>query len=168
MVEACSDLVNECKTLAQQLGTVLLKHQSVVATAESCTGGLIGGFITDISGSSSWFDRGFVTYTNKAKMECLGVKAQTLDSFGAVSAETANEMVLGALAHSDATIAVAVTGIAGPTGAVPGKPIGTVYFGFAIKGQRVTTVRQVFGGDREQVRLQTVRYALKTMISMYN
>ena len=101
-------------------------------------------------------------------MECLGVKAQTLDSFGAVSAETANEMVLGALAHSDATIAVAVTGIAGPTGAVPGKPIGTVYFGFAIKGQRVTTVRQVFGGDREQVRLQTVRYALKTMISMYN
>ena len=91
MVEACSDLVNECKTLAQQLGTVLLKHQSVVATAESCTGGLIGGFITDISGSSSWFDRGFITYTNKAKMECLGVKAQTLDSFGAVSAETANE-----------------------------------------------------------------------------
>lgn len=165
-----NELRQECKELAFKLGQKLLTYKLVLATAESCTGGLIGSFITDVPGSSSWFDRGFITYTNKSKSELLGVQADTLVQFGAVSSETAFEMVNGALSHSDANIAVSVTGIAGPTGGSKEKPVGTVCFGFAHKGQLIgnKTVEskvetKVFAGDREQVRLQTVKYALQQL-----
>ena len=120
---------------ATELGRVLEARGWRVATAESCTGGLIAGAITDIAGSSAWFDRGFVTYSNSAKEEMLGVRAQTLAAFGAVSEQTACEMAAGALARSGSDLAVAVTGIAGPTGGSADKPVGMVCFGWAKRGR---------------------------------
>jgi nicotinamide-nucleotide amidase len=135
----------------------------VLATAESCTGGWVAEAVTAISGSSSWFDRGFVTYSNEAKREMLGVNALTLDRHGAVSEETAREMAKGALERSRATIAVSVTGIAGPTGGSDAKPVGMVCFSWATKqGARSETRR--FQGDRESVRRQSVIRALEGVL----
>ena len=146
--------------VAAQLGSVLEATGLKVATAESCTGGLISGMITAIAGSSAWFERGFVTYTNIAKQEMLGVRSETLAAVGAVSERTAKEMAAGALQHSHADLAVAVTGIAGPGGGSADKPVGMVWIAFCKKGELPQACCHHFAGSREQVRLQTVREAL--------
>lgn len=137
-----------------------------IATAESCTAGLISAAITEISGSSQWFDRGFVTYSNDAKMQMLGVKQETLDQYGAVSLQTAREMAQGAIAHSKADVAVSVTGIAGPTGGTQDKPVGTVCIGL-MRRDLDHPVAKVFhfSGDRYFVRYQTVMKALEVLLT---
>lgn len=132
----------------------------MVATAESCTGGLIAGALTEIAGSSDVVDRGFVTYSNAAKAEMLGVPAAVIEVRGAVSAEVAAAMAEGALARSEAQVTVAVTGVAGPGGGSVEKPVGTVWFGCAVVGQETVTERVVFPGDRRAVRRATVLHAL--------
>lgn len=133
----------------------------LAATAESCTGGLIIAAMTDIPGSSSMVDRGFVTYSNEAKMEMLGVSERTLRDHGAVSAETAAEMAEGALGHSHAGIALAVTGIAGPDGGSAEKPVGLVWFGLAVKGKPLHVEKRIFDNrGRDYIRRETVKHAL--------
>ncbi len=149
--------------LAEQLGRLLKAKGNTIATAESCTGGWIAQTITDVPGSSAWFDRGFVTYSNAAKVQMLAVSPQTLEKHGAVSAETATEMVTGALAHSDADVAVAITGIAGPDGGTDGKPVGTVFIAWAHKNGTSKVVRKQLSGNRRQIRAQTVKSALEGM-----
>ena len=151
---------NELFELAQQLGLLLKSKEKKIATAESCTGGWIAQVITEVSGSSVWFDRGFVTYSNAAKMQMLGVKPETLDKFGAVSAQTATEMANGALAHSDADCAIAVTGIAGPDGGSAEKPVGTVFIAWAYKNREVKVVQKKLTGNRHHIRRQMVKIAL--------
>jgi len=151
---------NELFEPAEQLGRLLKSKEKKIATAESCTGGWIAQMITEVSGSSTWFDRGFVTYSNAAKMQMLGVKPETLDKYGAVSAQTATEMVNGALAYSDADCAIAVTGIAGPDGGTAQKPVGTVFIAWAYKNQEVKVVKKKLTGNRHQIRRQTVKIAL--------
>ena len=131
-----------------------------LATAESCTGGLIAAACTALAGASDWFERGFVTYSNAAKSEVLGVPAALIERHGAVSAEVACAMADGALGRSPATLAVAVTGIAGPTGATPGKPVGTVWLAVAERGEAARAELLQLDGDRAAVRAQTVRHAL--------
>ncbi|MFN3629684.1 MAG: CinA family protein [Casimicrobiaceae bacterium] len=147
---------------AERLGAACLSRGRVLAGAESCTGGLIAATLTAVSGSSAWFDRAFVTYSNAAKVELLGVAPATLDAFGAVSEETAREMALGALRHSGANLAYAVTGIAGPTGGTPDKPVGLVCFGFATAGG-VYSVSRRFDGDRDTVRAQSLRLVIERL-----
>lgn len=132
-----------------------------VVTAESCTGGLIAAALTEIAGSSSAFNRGFITYSNEAKVEMLGVRPETLEQHGAVSQQTAHEMAEGAIARSHADIAVSVTGIAGPDGGSEEKPVGLVWFGLAQKGAATKTERHIFEGDRGEVRKSAVSTALK-------
>ena len=152
----------EIGNLANLFLQACLKRELLVATAESCTGGLIIAAMTDIPGSSSMVDRGFVTYSNDAKIELLGVSPVTLDAHGAVSSETAQEMAAGALARSHAGIALAVTGIAGPDGGSPDKPVGLVWFGLAMTGRPTATEKCVFENrGRDYVRRQTVRHALE-------
>jgi nicotinamide-nucleotide amidase len=139
-----------------------------VATAESCTGGWAAQVITHTAGSSAWFDRGFVTYSNEAKQDMLGVRPETLAAHGAVSEETAAEMACGALAHSDATLALSITGIAGPTGGSPDKPVGTVCFGWCVRDGLPQTERRQFAGDREAVRRQAVIHALNGLATLAN
>ena len=144
----------------------LLLHKGwMLATAESCTGGLIAGACTELAGSSAWFERGFVTYSNAAKTELLGVDAALIEAHGAVSEPVARAMAEGAIAHSSARAAVAVTGVAGPTGGSPDKPVGTVWFGWSVDG-RVRTERRRFEGDRAAVRAATVHYALQTLAGL--
>ena len=133
-----------------------------MATAESCTGGLIAAACTDLSGSSNWFERGFVAYSNAAKTELLGVPAELIAAHGAVSEPVVRAMAGGAVARSRAQVAVAVTGVAGPTGGSADKPVGTVWFGFALPGQLVTETRR-FEGDRAAVRAATVAHALQRL-----
>lgn len=152
---------SELFELAEQLGHKLKANGKKIATAESCTGGWIAQTITDVQGSSAWFDRGFVTYSNAAKVQMLGVSPQTLEKYGAVSAETATEMASGALAHSDADIAVAVTGIAGPDGGTQEKPVGTVFIAWADKNGAAKVIKKQFAGNRRQIRAQTVRGAIE-------
>ena len=154
---------NELFELARRLGCRLQSNGEKIVTAESCTGGWIAQTLTEIPGSSAWFDRGFVTYSNAAKMQMLGVSPETLEQYGAVSSETATEMVVGALAHSDADCAIAVTGIAGPDGGSAEKPVGTVFIAWAYKNRDVKVVRQQLTGDRHQIRRQTVKIALEGM-----
>lgn len=152
---------DDVTALARLLGRRCKKRHVVLATAESCTGGGIATAITRISGSAKWFDRGFVTYSNAAKHELLGVRRPTLAAHGAVSEEVAGEMARGALARSPADVAVAVTGIAGPTGGSRAKPVGTVWFAWASRDGLVQTRRLRFPGNRVQVRLATVYVALQ-------
>jgi nicotinamide-nucleotide amidase len=137
----------------------LQKRGWMLATAESCTGGLIAATCTDLAGSSAWFERGLVTYSNAAKTELLGVDPALIAQHGAVSDAVVRAMVQGALKHAHAQVAVAVTGVAGPGGGSADKPVGTVWFGFALPGQ-VLTERRHFAGDRAQVRSATVQHAL--------
>ena len=153
-------------TDAQVLGERLARRGWMAATAESCTGGLIACVLTEIAGSSAWFERGFVTYSNAAKRELLGVAADTLARHGAVSEPVAREMAAGALAASGAQLALSVTGIAGPGGAVPGKPVGTVCFGWAVHGAWPAAQTVWFDGDRAQVRLQSARHALRGALEL--
>jgi nicotinamide-nucleotide amidase len=153
------------EALAVRLGQALLARGRQVAVAESCTGGLIAAAITDIAGSSGWFDRGFVTYSNEAKVELLGVASETLAARGAVSEETARQMAAGALARSAADVAVAVTGIAGPGGGSPDKPVGTVCLAWARRGGTPEAVTRHFAGDRSEVRRATVEAALEGLLA---
>lgn len=147
-----------------QLAQQLSQKGWLMATAESCTGGLIAGACTDLAGSSTWFDRGFVTYSNEAKTQMLGVPADLIASHGAVSEPVARAMAEGALIHSLAQAAVAVTGVAGPGGGSAEKPVGTVWFGWSLDGQ-CWTERRLFTGDRAAVRAATVRHALQTLVT---
>ncbi len=150
--------------LAADLGRALEARGWTVATAESCTGGMIGAAITDVAGSSGWFDCGFVTYSNEAKIEMLGVRSETLASSGAVSDATAREMAAGALARSGADLAVAVTGIAGPAGGSPEKPVGLVWLAWAGRDGAVDAVSHRFPGDRAAVREAAVAVALSGLL----
>ena len=150
--------------LVQRLGEALRARGWRLVTAESCTGGLLAAACTSIAGSSDWFERGLVTYSNAAKTELLGVPAALIARHGAVSGEVAAAMAEGALRAAPARLALAVTGIAGPGGAVPGKPVGTVWFGLAVAGQATQAARLWFDGDRAAVRGQAVRHALQRLV----
>ena len=152
------------KALAKRAGTRLKRRNLKLATAESCTGGWIAQAVTSVSGSSGWFDRGFVTYSNEAKKELLGVRARTLSRHGAVSRETAKEMAAGALARSRAQVAIAVTGVAGPAGGTKAKPVGTVCFAWSQKRGAMESVTRRFRGGRERVRRQSVVFALQGLL----
>jgi nicotinamide-nucleotide amidase len=154
--------------LARRAGERLLAAGARLATAESCTGGWIAKAMTDVAGSSAWFECGFITYSNEAKVRDLGVSPETLRRHGAVSEATVREMAQGALQVSGAAIAVSVSGIAGPDGAMPGKPVGTVWFAVAVRRDdsiSVTSRGEHFAGDREAVRRRSVEYALELVLS---
>lgn len=153
------------RSAASRLAEKLLARGLKLATAESCTAGWIAKCCTDLAGSSAWFERGFVSYSNTAKQQLLGVEQAVLESEGAVSEAVALQMAAGALANSEAEITVAVTGIAGPDGGNEDKPVGTVWFGWAAPGGQLTTECMNFKGDREAVRRQTVMHALEGLIN---
>lgn len=155
---------NEISVLAGQLAARLSQTNRKMAAAESCTGGWISKVCTDLPGSSGWFERGFVTYSNEAKMELLGVRPATLDRFGAVSAAVAEEMASGALSRALVQVSVAVTGIAGPDGGSEEKPVGTVWFGWAVSDRATESECVQFDGDRDAVRRQTVLFALDGLL----
>lgn len=144
---------------------LLIKNRWQLTTAESCTGGLIAATCTDLAGSSAWFERGFVTYSNAAKTELLGVAPALIQTHGAVSEAVVRAMVTGALAHSHAQVAVAVTGVAGPSGGSADKPVGTVWLGWAVAGQ-VVTEHRLFSGERATVRAATVQHALHRLAQL--
>ena len=146
-----------------QISLQLLKHRHTLATAESCTGGMIAAACTDLAGSSQWFERGFITYSNEAKAEMLGVPAGLIEQHGAVSDPVARAMADGAIAHSRAHVSLAVTGVAGPTGGSADKPVGTVWLAWCVGGQTHSEM-QHFAGDRAAVRAATVRYALQRLL----
>ena len=161
-------LQNKELTIEHSCGLVadlLLKKQLRLVTAESCTGGLIAAACTDLAGSSQWFERGFVTYSNEAKTQMLSVDPALIDAHGAVSEIVARAMAHGAVRHSQARVAVAVTGVAGPSGGSAAKPVGTVWFGFMVDGRLVSETRR-FEGDRAQVRAATVGHALHRLIDL--
>ncbi|GGK09231.1 CinA family protein [Luteimonas terricola] len=149
------------REIAESIGTQLLGDRHMLVTAESCTGGWIAKTVTDVAGSSGWFDCGLAAYSYEAKQALLGVRPQTLEEHGAVSRETAIEMVSGALVHSGATVAVAVTGIAGPGGGTGDKPVGTVWIAWKRRGGYPQAEMFAFAGDRDAVRRQTVAEALR-------
>jgi len=152
---------SQIDALATRLGRQLALSGGMIATVESCTGGLIARALTETPGSSQWFDRGFVTYSNEAKIDMVGVSAQTLAAFGAVSEPTALEMAGGALARSRARMSLSVTGVAGPGGGSADKPVGTVCFGWAVADGRTRTTTRRFDGDRAGVRWQAALFALQ-------
>lgn len=159
--------MNDASTsrLCAQVAQALVAQGWKLATAESCTGGMIAAACTDLSGSSQWFERGFVTYSNQAKVDCLGVDAALIASHGAVSETVARAMAFGAVRHSLAQASVAVTGVAGPTGGSKEKPVGTVWFGFQVDG-RLTSETRHFDGDRAAVRAATVEHALRRLLAL--
>ena len=156
----------EITRLARRLGRLARRRGVDIATAESCTGGGVATAITRISGSAKWFDRGFVTYTNLAKKQMLGVTQKSLGNYGAVSEQVAVEMARGALRHSPADVSVAITGIAGPTGGSRSKPVGLVWFAWASRRFPVQTRCFRFRGDRTAIRRQSVAVALKGLIQL--
>ena len=156
---------NDTGDLAARAGQALHARELLLCTAESCTGGGVAQAVTDIAGSSAWFERGFVTYSNASKAELLGVPAALIAQCGAVSEEVAAAMAQGALANSAADVALSTTGIAGPGGAVAGKPVGTVCFAWSRAGA-THTERRVFGGDRAAVRAQAVAHALAGLLRL--
>ena len=153
------------RALCERLAQVLLARRWMLATAESCTGGLIAAACTDLSGSSNWFERGFVTYSDAAKTELLAVDPALIAQHGAVSEMVARAMAFGAVRHSQAQVSVAVTGIAGPPGGTPQKPVGTVWFGFQVNGQLSSETRR-FTGDRAAVRAATTEFALQRLLEL--
>ena len=157
---------DDIEQLAAKLGLALTERKWQVTCAESCTGGGVGEAITRIAGSSAWFDRGFITYSNDAKVDLLGVRMETLGGPGAVSEATAREMAEGALRQSRADLAVAVTGIAGPGGAMPGKPVGMVCFAWATLDGRFEAATLQFSGDRAAIREQSVAQALRGLLGI--
>lgn len=156
-------MTNDIIDLATRVGQALQSKKLSLATAESCTGGGVAQAVTEIAGSTGWFECGFVTYSNASKTGMLDVPAALIAQFGSVSEEVAAAMAEGALANSTADVALSTTGIAGPSGAVPGKPVGTVCFGWA-RGDTTHTERLVFQGDRQAVREQTVVHALQGLL----
>ena len=154
---------SELMQLSEQVGQALKARGATVTTAESCTGGWVAKVITDIAGSSAWFERGFVTYSNEAKAQMIGVREETLAQHGAVSEPVVVEMVIGALKAARADYAVSISGIAGPDGGREEKPVGTVWFAFATARGEGITRRECFSGDRDAVRRQATAYALQTL-----
>lgn len=152
--------------MAERLAEALLVSGSKLVTAESCTGGGIGYVLTSIAGSSQWYERGFITYSNESKRELLGVSAHTLDSHGAVSEQTAAAMAQGAIDNSHADISVAVSGVAGPTGGSKNTPVGSVCFGWSERDGETKTVRIVFEGGRQQVREQSILMAIQGLLDV--
>ena len=155
---------DDLQALVLELGRALRERGGFIASAESCTGGLIAAACTSVAGSSDWFERGFVSYSNAAKSQMLGVPASLIEQHGAVSEEVARAMAEGALRHSAAHLSIAVTGIAGPGGATPGKPVGLVWLAWARRGGGTEAERLQLGGDRAAVREQTVRIAVARLI----
>ena len=151
--------------LAIELGAVLQARNLTLALAESCTGGMAAQAVTSVAGSSAWFDRGFVVYSNQAKTDMLNVSKHLLETVGAVSEEVAAALANGAIHQSDANIAASITGIAGPSGGTHEKPVGTVCFGFCYKKQ-VFTATQHYSGNRESIRMQSVEYVLKQLVAL--
>jgi len=151
------------ENIAHKLGYKLLREKLVLATAESCTGGLISKLITDVPGSSAWFDRGFITYSNSAKHEMLGVGFNLIEKHGAVSEKTVLAMTAGAIQKSHADVAIAISGIAGPDGGTPEKPVGLVCFAWERVGVFAKSEKKVFRGNREEVRMDAAKYALQQM-----
>jgi nicotinamide-nucleotide amidase len=160
--------MTDTRTLAETVLDLCRRRGWKLATAESCTGGMVAAALTDIAGSSDVVERGFVTYSNAAKTELLGVPAPLIDRHGAVSEAVARAMAEGALARAPVELAVAVTGVAGPGGGSPAKPVGLVHFGAARKGGPVLTEHQIFTGDRDQVRAAATRRALELLIDLTN
>jgi nicotinamide-nucleotide amidase len=154
------------ESLAIQVGESLAARGWMLAVAESCTGGGIAAALTDIAGSSHWFERGFVTYSNESKQEMLGVSAHTLAEFGAVSEATVREMVQGALSHSRAQVALAASGIAGPGGGTLDKPVGMVCFAWGVKGVEIVSRTEYLHGNRASVRAQSVAAALQGVLDV--
>ena len=165
MTQAPTNTERSTPCLCQRVADLLLKQELQLVTAESCTGGLIAAACTDLAGSSNWFERGFVSYSNEAKTELLGVDAALIARHGAVSEEVARAMVQGAIRYSRAQVAVAVTGVAGPDGGSAAKPVGTVWFGWATPAGVVSEMRR-FDGDRAAVRMATVRHALQRLAEL--
>lgn len=157
--------MNRIAELTARLAELMQGRGLMLATAESCTGGMIASACTDLAGSSAWFERGFVSYSNAAKTQLLGVPADCIASHGAVSEPVARAMALGALTHSAAQVAVAVTGVAGPGGGSPDKPVGTVWIAWAMADQ-VRAERMQFSGDRAAVRQATVEHALQGLVTL--
>lgn len=155
----------ELVALSAAIGSACRQRRLLLATAESCTGGWAAQVITHTAGSSAWFERGFVTYANAAKVEMLGVREATLAVHGAVSEETAREMAAGALAKSGASMAVAITGVAGPAGGSPAKPVGTLCFAWCRAGEAAHAETRHFSGDREAIRRQAVVHALNGLLA---
>jgi len=159
----------ELYELAERVGQKLRAAERRLVTAESCTGGWVAKALTDVPGSSQWFERGYVTYSNAAKMRDLGVAASTLESFGAVSEQAVREMAEGALRVTGAQVALAVSGIAGPDGGTPGKPVGTVWFCAAARAGTAVDIiaeERLFGGDRNFVRSRSVQHALRLILRL--
>lgn len=157
--------MNTFNTLIKDISLILIEKNWRLATAESCTGGLVSGYLTDLSGSSAWFERGFVTYSNLAKQEMLSVPKSLLDQYGAVSQQVAAAMATGALQHSTAQVSVSITGIAGPDGGSIDKPVGTVWFGWMVQGMdSAKTVRKQFTGSRQDIRLAACQEALSGIL----
>ncbi|MFP1879816.1 nicotinamide-nucleotide amidase [Lonsdalea quercina] len=153
--------------LSKQVGERLKFRGAHMTCAESCTGGGLAKVITDVSGSSAWFDYGFVTYSNQAKEVLVGVKSETLAEYGAVSGEVVEEMAAGALDKAGADYAISISGVAGPDGGTPEKPVGTVWFGFAARQGEGFVRRMQFDGDRNSVRQQAVQFALETLLNTF-
>lgn len=158
--------MTELNELSKNVGKRLLEKRMFIVTAESCTGGWVAKCLTDTAGSSGWFERGFVTYSNAAKEEMLGVPAATLAAHGAVSEPVVQAMAQGALAHSRVQVALAISGIAGPGGAVPGKPVGTVCFAWCVAAGRCRVETVQLAGDRAAVRRQSVVHALHGLLEL--
>jgi len=152
--------------IVEQLAELLIKRNKKLTIAESCTGGWIAKILTDLAGSSAWFERGFVTYSNQAKHEMLGVAEATLENFGAVSEETVVEMATGALKNSPADFSLSVSGIAGPGGGSDDKPVGLVWFAWAARDAVLLSEQQIFTGDRDAVREQAVIHALTGLLKL--
>jgi nicotinamide-nucleotide amidase len=161
-------LSRDIENMAIQIGSALKSHGLMLATAESCTGGAVASAITDIAGSSEWFERGFITYSNEAKREMLGVAQDTLMRYGAVSEAVVREMVAGALCHSHAQVALAVSGIAGPAGGTPDKPVGTVWFAWGIKGGLCVACLHQLSGNRAEIRMQSVCIVFQGVLELLN
>lgn len=157
---------NALRQLVPKVADRLKASGLILATAESCTGGGLSYWLTSLPGSSDWFDRGFVTYSNAAKIDMLGVNPTTLDTHGAVSGETAKEMAEGVLKHSGASVSISITGIAGPDGGSAEKPVGTVWIGWGKKGDATTVKHHLFTGDRQAIRLEAMVVALSVLLSL--
>ena len=165
MTKTLQNNEHSAQAVCAQLADLLLKNNLRLVTAESCTGGMISAACTDLAGSSNWFERGFVTYSNEAKTEMLGVDTALIEAHGAVSEPVARAMAFGAIRHSAAQVSIAVTGIAGPTGGSAAKPVGTVWFGFSVQGSLHSEMMR-FDGDRAAVREQTVIHALRRVLAL--
>lgn len=159
-------MTNVNYSLSLQLGEVLIRKNMRVVLAESCTGGGLAEEITAVQGSTAWFERGYVTYSNASKIEMLGVSPETIETYGAVSQQTAKEMAEGALKHSHGDISLSITGIAGPSGGTPEKPVGTVWFGLADKSGRCEARHGQFTSGRKNVRSSSIEFALKWLLEV--